>query len=666
MGPSGAGKTTLLDVIAGRKTGGTITGEILLNGRPKDETFSRYAGYCEQMDSHMPTLTVREALSVSAALRLDEPHEERERHVSRVLEQLLLVGYQDQLLGTPGLDGVAPEVRKLVTIGVELVCKPQVLFLDEPTTGLDSSSALATMRLCKKVARKSGIAVLCTIHQPATEIFLLFDTLLLLQKGGRVAYFGPTTTMPEYLAKMCNGPAIREEENPADYSLTCASAVNFTTGDGGQKTTWSTAADAFEALQLKRQLVQTTATIEAESKSGSINSIQEGGRRGTLPQQVFPQQQVLDRYRVEAEEADEKKLSKKLYNDPYATSSYVQFRVLLTVYFRLHWRDAKVFRTRFLLAIVFGSMVGVLFRDVGNDQVGARARISVIFISLVYAGNVANMAIPTMVMTRPIVFRERGSNAYRLCPYYWAVLCAEIPFVVVQALLFVSTFYFLVGFQYGPTQGGLVHFARFALGFVLLSLLTFSFSHLMASIAPNADVGTILSATCQSVFTLFSGFLLPYASIPTYWRPLYYLSLFRYPLGFFSSNELVGLTFSCPVGDDSPTGSTGSTGSDLPVGAFPVFVGGLADSTSYPPPPRGNGPFATECLPFLGNFTDLHDRRCWNFFCPIRNGEFILERYSMPTTSTGMYEQLGVMLVFFLFLRCATFGALAGIQHISR
>ena len=48
----------------------------------------------------------------------------------------------------------------------------------------------------------------------------------------------------------------------------------------------------------------------------------------------------------------------------------------------------------------------------------------VIFISLVYAGNVANMAIPTMVMTRPIVFRERGSNAYRLCPYYWAVLIA--------------------------------------------------------------------------------------------------------------------------------------------------------------------------------------------------------------------------------------------------
>jgi ABC-type multidrug transport system ATPase subunit len=111
MGPSGAGKTTLLDVIAGRKTGGVVTGEILLNGRTKDKTFPRYAGYCEQMDSHMPTLTVREALFVSAALRLDESLDSREKHVDQVLQQLLLDGYRDQLLGTPGLDGVAPEVR---------------------------------------------------------------------------------------------------------------------------------------------------------------------------------------------------------------------------------------------------------------------------------------------------------------------------------------------------------------------------------------------------------------------------------------------------------------------------------------------------------------------------------------------------------------------------
>ena len=90
------------------------------------------------------------------------------------------------------------------------------------------------------------------------------------------------------------------------------------------------------------------------------------------------------------------------------------------------------------------------------DQTGAKARIAVVFISLVYAGNVANMAIPSNVMLRPIVFRERGSHAYRLCPYYWAMLLAELPYITLQGSLFVFTFYFLVGFQ--PS---VIHFLLF-------------------------------------------------------------------------------------------------------------------------------------------------------------------------------------------------------------
>jgi ABC-type multidrug transport system ATPase subunit len=208
------------------------------------------------------------------------------------------------------------KVRKLVTIGVELVCRPQVLFLDEPTTGLDSSSALATMTLARKVARESGISVLCTIHQPATEIFLLFDTLLLLQKGGRVAYFGPTSTMPEFLSEMCSFPPMRDEENPADYSLTCASRTNFSTGEGGERTTWATAADAFESRKKKEgKRGGGGATKEPVGTSGTSGTSVHGAQGG-------PQQQTF-------------------YDDPFATSSYNQFRVLLSVYFRLHWRDTK-------------------------------------------------------------------------------------------------------------------------------------------------------------------------------------------------------------------------------------------------------------------------------------------------------------------------------------
>ena len=611
MGPSGAGKTTLLDVISGRKTGGQVKGLITLNGRPKDNTFPRYAGYCEQMDSHLPTLTVKEALMISASLRYDASDAERKRSVNKVLKQLHLENIQNQLIGTPGLDGIAPEARKLTTIGVELVCCPKVLFLDEPTTGLDSSSALATMQLAKSVAKVNGIAVLCTIHQPASEIFELFDTLLLLQKGGRPAYFGLTSLMNNYFVNQCGANPMEEGTNPADYSLTCASLTNFHVG----QVKYSTAADAFESFKF-------TNIDSNEEKENALN-----------------QDNIHD-------------IDDEIYDSPFATSEFQQFSILLKVYFLLHWRDKKVLYTRMSLAVVFGLMVGILFFGVELDQVGAKARVSIIFISLVYAGNVATMAIPTAVMIRPVIFRERSSNAYRLCPFYWATLIAEIPFVVVQGLLYSSTMYFIVGFQ-------AEHFMRFLGGFTLLSMLCFSFAHFMASISPNADVGTILSATCQSVFTLFCGFLLPYENIPFYWRGLYYLSMFRYPLNFFTSNELVGLKFDCPNGDST-------VGKGLPVGGFPVFVGGLSSNTSYPPPPRGNGPFARECLPIVGNFTNLYDHRCWRFFCPIQTGEFILERYSMPTSMEGMYVQLAYMLIYFIGLRIITFISLGTIQHIKR
>ena len=73
-------------------------------------------------------------------------------------------------------------------------------------------------------------------------------------------------------------------------------------------------------------------------------------------------------------------------------------------------------------------------------------------------------------------------------------------------------------------------------------------------------------------------------------------------LAFDATEKSVGLNFNCPNGNST-------VGKNLPVGAFPVFVGGLATKTSWPPPPRGNGEYALECLPIVGNFTNLHDER---------------------------------------------------------
>lgn len=186
MGSSGAGKTTLLDVLAQRKTEGTIKGSILVDGRPLNMSFQRSAGYCEQFDVHEPLATVREALEFSALLRQsrETPRDEKLRYVDTIIDLLEMRDIEHTLIGNIGA-GLSIEQRKRVTIGVELVSKPSILiFLDEPTSGLDGQAAFNTVRFLKKLAAV-GQAVLVTIHQPSASLFAQFDTLLLLAKGGK-------------------------------------------------------------------------------------------------------------------------------------------------------------------------------------------------------------------------------------------------------------------------------------------------------------------------------------------------------------------------------------------------------------------------------------------------------------------------------------------------
>nr|CAB3490651.1 unnamed protein product [Digitaria exilis] len=177
MGVTGAGKTTLLDVLAGRKTGGVIEGDIKVGGYPKvQQTFARISGYCEQTDVHSPQITVGESVAYSAWLRLPTEIDSKTRNefVNQVLETIELDEIKDALVGIPGINGLSTEQRKRLTIAVELVSNPSIIFMDEPTSGLDARAAAIVMRAVKNVA-DTGRTVVCTIHQPSIEIFEAFD-----------------------------------------------------------------------------------------------------------------------------------------------------------------------------------------------------------------------------------------------------------------------------------------------------------------------------------------------------------------------------------------------------------------------------------------------------------------------------------------------------------
>merc|ERR1719419_14272 len=145
-----------------------------------------------------------------------------DKRVTGVVKKLMLQTVVDSTIGSDKLGGISPEYRKLVSIACEMVVDPGLLFLDEPTTGLDAASARNVMQSVKNLSATR--AVVCTIHQPSAEIFEVFTDVLLMQKGGRLCYFGSREEIADYFEEQ-GFPKIEKGINVADYALECSMMV---------------------------------------------------------------------------------------------------------------------------------------------------------------------------------------------------------------------------------------------------------------------------------------------------------------------------------------------------------------------------------------------------------------------------------------------------------
>ena len=135
----------------------------------------------------------------SAEMRLPKtiPSAEKLRYCESVAYAL---DHFDEKMNEPVYE-LTLDQKKYLSVGVELVANPSILFLDEPTTGLDGLRALSMMQAVQKLSRDLQISVVCTIHQPSKPLFELFDHLVLLCKGGFLAYIGPTGKMSQDLIR---------------------------------------------------------------------------------------------------------------------------------------------------------------------------------------------------------------------------------------------------------------------------------------------------------------------------------------------------------------------------------------------------------------------------------------------------------------------------------
>ncbi|GFS54142.1 protein white [Nephila pilipes] len=217
MGASGAGKTTLLNVLTNRNLRLlNVEGSVLVNGQSVGESIIRLSAYVQQDDLFIGTLTVKEHLIFSACLRMDKHlnYEERMKRVNEVMAELNLVKCADTVIGAPGMvKGISGGEAKRLAFAAELLTKPALMFCDEPTSGLDSFISRSLVSVLRDLAR-GGRTIICTIHQPSSDVFELFDHLLLMAEG-RVAYRGKASLALDFFSRV--GLRCPINYNPADF-----------------------------------------------------------------------------------------------------------------------------------------------------------------------------------------------------------------------------------------------------------------------------------------------------------------------------------------------------------------------------------------------------------------------------------------------------------------
>ncbi|KAL2132058.1 hypothetical protein VTI74DRAFT_4260 [Chaetomium olivicolor] len=497
MGCSGAGKTTLLDVLAQRKDFGEIHGSILVDGKPQGVSFQRMTGYCEQMDVHESTSTVKEALVFSALLRQPSgvPETEKLAYVEHIIDLLELRDICDALIGVPGA-GLSIEQRKRVTLGVELVAKPTLLFLDEPTSGLDGQSAYNIVRFLRRLV-DGGQAVLCTIHQPSAVLFEAFDALLLLAKGGRMVYFGETgKDSVKVLGYFARHEVIQgNDEVEIDW-------VDV----------WNRSPERQQELDTLMSLTQQGAASDDEKED----------------------------------------------NAEFASSKWFQFRMVLYRLMVQLWRSPDYVWNKINLHIFAALFSGFTFWKIGDSSFDLQLRVFAVFNFIFVAPGCINQMQPFFLHNRDLFeTREKKSKTYHWIAFIGAQIVSEIPYLIICATLYFCCWYFTAGFPVDARTSGHIYLQMIFYEFLYTSMgqaiAAYAPNEYFAAISNPLLIGCGLISFC--------GVVVPYEAMQPFWKYwLYYLDPFHYLVGGLLGTILWDVQVKCKPEEftsfDPPAGQT--------------------------------------------------------------------------------------------------------------
>ncbi|KAM3863076.1 ATP-binding cassette sub-family G member 8 [Diretmus argenteus] len=480
IGSSGCGKTSLLDVITCRAEGGKMaSGQILINGKPSTAQLVRKSiAHVRQDDRLLPHLSVRETLVFVAKLRLPAhcTQAQRDKRVDDVIAELRLRQCAHTRVGNDYVRGVSGGERRRVSIAVQLLWNPGILILDEPTSGLDSFTAHNLVITLSRLARGNRL-VLLSVHQPRSDIFQLFDLVVLLSSGSPV-YCGAARDMVPYFTAL--GHPCPRYCNPSDFYVDLISIDRRSPEQ--------------EAQCLER------ARVLSEQFMDKVRDTDDYMWKPTatctaLTHTDSPQQPS----RGEGEELIT--VSQKRDRLP---GRLHQFTILIRRHMYNDFRDLVTLLVHGFEALLMSLLVGCLYYGAGEERLSIQDTVALLYM----IGALTPFAVVLDVIAkchteRAMLYHELEDGMYSVTSYFFAKVLGELPEHCAFTLVYALPIYWLAGLNDAPE--------RFLFNFLLVWLMVYcsrSMALFVAAALPTLQTSAFMGNALFTVFYLTGGFVI--------------------------------------------------------------------------------------------------------------------------------------------------------------
>ncbi|KFP30942.1 ATP-binding cassette sub-family G member 8, partial [Colius striatus] len=414
IGSTAGGRTSLLDVITCRDHGGKITsGQIMINNKPSTpQLVKKCIAHVRQDDRLLPHLTVRETLLFVAKLRLPKffSDSQRQKRVEDVIAELRLRQCANTRVGNEHVRGISGGERRRVSIGVQLLWNPGIIILDEPTSGLDSFTAHNLVITLSRLAKGNRL-VLLSLHQPRSDIFQLFD-LVLLMTSGLTVYSGTARDMVQYFTEL--GHPCPRYSNPADFYVDLTSIDKQTA----------------EKEKESRKRANTLANLFLEKVRDSDDFLWKVTESDNV-ETTFSK----PRSHLNSEEA----INMPHHSSDQLPGVFKQFTILLRRQVSNDFRDASTLLIHGFEALLMSILIGFLYYGHDKNRLSIRDMTALLYmIGALIPFTVILDVIAKCHSERAMLYNDLEDGMYSVSPYYFAKILGELPehcaFVIIYGI----------------------------------------------------------------------------------------------------------------------------------------------------------------------------------------------------------------------------------------